>query len=288
MCDTCMHLYELPRLATVCPGCGSDNILVSGCHELNDSAWQAHADSGVVCGDCGLTLGNQLVVSEDWRKSPVRYYQREFYLREVLGQLSTSDPPVPEDILELFKVAAKKRNWTTLSQERVQILSRSITATPKHPLDVLIPPDLQEKYKITKTNQLRTDMKKYAERWRSISKRVTGDGPPIVPAALVNHILDLFGPFESHFERNRHKHNCKGEKNCHKTTGCRHNIIAHNYFLKKAILAFYRDRNHPKYKAFKRWLPGRSAKIRRSYFNQFWRTFAPRVSKTLWSFQLKK
>lgn len=214
----------------------------------------------------------------DWTPAaPNRCYQRTFYVGEVLSQIDASDPGVPSDIMELYRVAFNKlypHKPNRLTQKDVQRLSRHIVANKRHPNEVAIPEELQLKYTTKKTNKPLKSVGKYNERWRTISLALTGSQPPRISNFFRDFVLELLPKYEVFFENQRHAPDCKGGKNCHKTSSCRHNIISTHWLVKKMLLSFCGARTHPIYKAMKPWLPVPGQKTRRLYFNRFWRPFA--------------
>lgn len=217
-----------------------------------------------------------------------RVYKRSFYLGEIISQLCVETPPVPPELLRLIVDAYLAAPPPLLTQRYIQRLCRSITARPSAPSDILLPPELQQRYKTARTGKPLTSLSKYSERWRTIIAHLTGVFPPALEGGLINFILDHFiESFEGHFERTRHTPSCASSRHrtlstCHKTHGCRHNIPSLNYVIKKFMLQYYGSRTAPQYLALKPWVPQTGRRTRRRTFDRYWLPYARDNHLALW------
>lgn len=221
--------------AMACGSCGvvdSDARLV----DYGDGAMVTNGRGSTVC-----RLGNS---PRDWGT-----YDRLFHLNERLGQLLLAEPPIPSEIWELlqteFDFGEFEREYPKpddLTRNHIRAMCRSVR----------VPTRIQEKYRSTKfkCNPLR-DLKRYAEKWLTIRKKLGGNAPPKLHPNALHRLREEFLMLKRPFNIMRHKPDCPGNtRTCHKSAArCRHNFPNFNYVILQLL------RRQGLHKTFAPYLP---------------------------------
>jgi hypothetical protein len=175
-------------------------------------------------------------------------YAAIFHFNERLAQLCLAEPAIPQELWCLIEVEFDFGDFERTYPDAKALTKQDIS---KICGIIRVPDKLQEKYRSKKFKQQPlSNMKRFAEKWLTIRKRLGGEAPPPLHPNDINAMQRDFLALLRPFNIFRHNPGCSGGNKCHKgPTKCRHNLPNYNYIIFQLL------RRRGKAEVYRKFLP---------------------------------
>lgn len=144
-------------------------------------------ESDAVCPECGCVLEEVLLYGVAYTPRALKStYNRVFHWNERMACFQIIEPPVEDDIFELFEAEAWTGKYGHPSDYGYHHVAEVLRS-------VIVPPWMQEKYRSRKfMMKPMTNLKRYRERWLQLLWKLTGVRPVDPPHWLIVALTTYF------------------------------------------------------------------------------------------------
>jgi len=157
-------------------------------------------------------------------------YAAIFHFNERMAQLCLQEPPIPPKLWKLIESEFDFGDFERTYPDPHNLTKQDIS---KICGSIKVPDRLRERYrsKKFKCNPL-DDMKRFAEKWITIRRKLGGDAPPPLHPNDIEAMQRDFVAILRPFNIFRHNEGCPQGPKCHKSAAkCRHNLPNYNYII---------------------------------------------------------